>query len=155
MLAIAPEEELTFMAFVFTPSRKGALAASHCPIKSGSEKAHAMIWQGVREQAIYLPNSTLIGDKAFPDPIFEAMLKEQQTTLYAPRKKPKGKELSGTEKYYNRMVSKLRQPIESFFKWLIDKTDNQRAGKVRSTDALMIHCWGKLTVAFYLLVFYS
>jgi hypothetical protein len=109
--------------------------------------------QSVREQAISLPGSTLIGDKAFPDPTFQQMLEEQQTTLYAPRKKPKGKELSKTEKYYNRMVSKLRQPIESFFKWLIDKTDIQRAGRVRSTEGLMIHCWGKLTVAAYLLVF--
>ena len=26
--------------------------------------------QSVREQEIYLPQSTLIGDKAFPDPVF-------------------------------------------------------------------------------------
>ena len=109
----------------------------------------------VREQEIYLPDSSLIGDRAFPDPLFEALLKEQQTTLYAPKKKPKGKELSDTEKYYNRLVSRLRQPIESFFNWLIDKTDIQRAGTVRSTEGLMIHCFGKLTFAFYLLVFNS
>jgi len=110
--------------------------------------------QSVRQQHICLPNSSLIGDKAFPDPLFQAMLKEQQTTLYVPRKKPKGQELSDTEKYYNRLVSRLRQPIESFFNWLIDKTDIQRAGAVRSTEGLMVHCFGKLTVAFYLLVFY-
>jgi len=81
------------------------------------------------------------------------MLQEQHTTLLAVRKKPKGKELSAGQKYYNRMVSRLRQPIESFFNWLIDKTDIQRAGTVRSTEGLMIHCWGKLTFAFYLLVF--
>lgn len=109
--------------------------------------------QSVREQAISLPRSALIGDKAFPDPTFRQMLEEQQTTLYAPRKKPKGKELSAAEKYHNRMVSKIRQPIESFFKWLIDKTDIQRAGRVRSTEGLMVHCWGKLTFATYLLVF--
>jgi len=50
------------------------------------------------------------------------------------------------------ILSKIRQPIESFFKWLIDKTDIQRAGRVRSTEGLMIHCWGKLTFAAYLLV---
>ncbi len=112
-----------------------------------------MIYRSVREQAISLPDSTLIGDKAFPDPTFQQMLEEQRTTLYAPRKKPKGQELCAAEKYYNRMVSRLRQPIESFFKWLIDKTDIQRAGRVRSTDGLMVHCWGKLTFAVYLLVF--
>ena len=100
-----------------------------------------------------MPNSSLIGDKAFADSTLQEMLREQQTTLYAPRKKPKGQELSETEKYYNRLVSRLRQPIESFFNWLIDKTDIQRAGRVRSTEGLMIHCFGKLTVAMLLLVF--
>jgi len=109
--------------------------------------------RSVREQEIYLPNSSLIGDKAYPDPIFQERLKAQQTTLYAPRKKPKGKELSKAEKYYNRLVSRLRQPIESFFNWLIDKTDIQRAGRVRSTESLMVHCFGKLTFAMFLLVF--
>ena len=107
----------------------------------------------MREQEVDVPNSSLIGDKAFADPTLQEMLREQQTTLYAPRKKPKGQELSEPEKYYNRLVSRLRQPIESFFNWLIDKTDIQRAGRVRSTEGLMIHCFGKLTVAMLLLVF--
>lgn len=78
--------------------------------------------ESVRQQDIYLTHSSLIGDKAYPDPTFQAWLEAQQTTLYAPKKKPKGKEFSATEKHYNRLVSRLRQPIESFFKWLIDKT---------------------------------
>lgn len=132
--------------------------------RSGSLPLPAHIWlregschdlTSVKEQEIPLPNSSLIGDKAFLDPTFQQLLKEQQTTLYAPKKKPKGKELSETEKYYNRLVSRLRQPIESFFNWLIDKTDIQRAGTVRSTEGLMIHCFGKLTFAFFLLVFNS
>ncbi len=109
----------------------------------------------VREQEIVLPHSALIGDKAFRDPLLEAMLNQQQTSLYTPRKKPRGKELSAGEKYYNRLVSRLRQPIESLFNWLIDKTDIQRAGRVRSTEGLMVHCWGKLTFAFLLLVLNS
>ncbi len=109
--------------------------------------------RSAREQAVELPNSSLMGDKAYLDPTLAAMLEAQQTTLSAPRKKPKGQELSATEKHYNRMVSRLRQPIESFFKWLIAKTDIQRAGTVRSTQGLMIHCFGKLTFAFYLLMF--
>jgi len=107
----------------------------------------------VREQVISLPGSSLIGDKAFLDPTFEATLQQQQTRLYTPKKKPKGAELSRSEKYYNRLVSRLRQPIESFFNWLIDHTNIQRAGRVRSTQSLMVHCFGKLTFAFYLLVF--
>lgn len=107
----------------------------------------------LKEQDICLQNSSLIGDKAFPDPVLEAMLKEKQTTLYTPLKKPRGAKLTYIQKYYNKLVSKVRQPIESFFNWLIDKTDIQRASKVRSTDGLMIHCFGKLTVAYSLLVF--
>lgn len=130
--------------------------------RSGRLPLPAHIWlregschdlRSVREQDVYLPNSSLIGDKAYLDPTFQARLEAQQTTLYAPKKKPKGKELSATGKYYNRLVSRLRQPIESLFNWLIDKTDIQRAGTVRSTEGLMIHCFGKLTFAFYLLVF--
>ncbi len=109
--------------------------------------------QSVRDQEVSLPNSSLIGDRAFPDPTFQAMLVHQQTTVYTPLKKPKGKELSQTEKYYNPLVSRLRQPIESFFNWLIDRTDIQRAGRVRSTAGLMVHCFGKLTFAMFLLVF--
>ena len=61
--------------------------------------------------------------------------------------------LTDDEKYYNRLVRRIRQPVESLFNWIQEKTQIQRASKVRSTDALMIHCWGKLAVAFFLLVF--
>ena len=88
-----------------------------------------------------------------PAPQIIAHLKEQQTRLMAPQKKPKGKQLTDDEKYYNRLVRRIRQPIESLFNWIEEKTQIQRASKVRSTDALMIHCWGKLAVAFFLFVF--
>jgi len=80
-------------------------------------------------------------------------LKEQQTRLIAPWKKPKGKELTPDENYYNRLVRRIRQPIESLFNWVPEKIEIQRASKVRSTDALMVHCWGTLAGAFFLLVF--
>jgi hypothetical protein len=67
-------------------------------------------------------------------------LNEQQTRLIAPQKKPKGKELTNDENYYNRLVRSIQQPIESLFNWVQEKTQIQRASKVRSTDAPMIHC---------------
>lgn len=130
--------------------------------RSGTIPLPAQIWlregschdlESVRAQSIVLPHSTLIGDRAFPDPTLRELLAAQQTTLLAAKKKPKGQQLSPAEKSYNRLISKFRQPIESLFKWLIEKTDIQRAGRVRSTNSLMIHCWGKLTFAAYLLVF--
>lgn len=107
----------------------------------------------IKEQKLSLAESTLIGDKAYREGSLQQSLAEAGTTLYTPIKKPKGQELTKMEKYYNRLVSRLRQPIEIFFNWLIDKTDIQNAGTVRSTERLMLHCFGKLTFAFYLLVF--
>jgi hypothetical protein len=106
------------------------------------------------EQQPELPTTELFGDLAYPTPEIINHLKEQQTRLIAPCKRPKGGELTADENYYNRLVRSIRQPIESLFNWIQEKTQIQRASKVRSTDALMIHCWGKLAVAFFLLVFY-
>ncbi len=107
----------------------------------------------VREQEIRLSTSTLFGDKAYPAPDLEQMLKEQESQLLTPFKKPKGAELSETQKAYNRLVNRLRQPIESFFNWLNEKTQIQNASKVRSTESLLVQCWGKLAFAMLSLVF--
>jgi hypothetical protein len=107
-----------------------------------------------RQKQIQLPNCSLFGDKAFSDKALTKYFKEQNTRLLVPKKKPKGKDLSEIERRQNRLINKIRQPIESLFKWLIDKTDIQRASQVRSTEGLLIHCLGKLTFALLLLVFY-
>ncbi len=106
-----------------------------------------------REQLLELPNTTLIADLAYPEVEFELSLKAQNTRLFTGCKKPKGKDLTKFQKYHNRLISKFRQPIESLFNWINEKTHIQIASKVRSADALILHCWGKLAVAFYLLVF--
>ena len=106
----------------------------------------------IRQQPV-VPPTELFGDLAYPTPEIMQHLAEEQTRLIAPRKKPKGKELTEAENYYNRLVRSIRQPVESLFNWIEEKTGIQRASKVRSTDALMIHCWGKLAVAFFLLAF--
>lgn len=131
--------------------------------RSGSLPLPVHIWlreasvhdlTSLKEQQVFLPNSTLFGDKAFCDTNLERQFREQNTQLLVPKKKPKGKELSCFEKGQNRLISRLRQPIESFFNWLIGKTQIQRASLVRSTDGLLVHCFGKLTFALLLLVFY-
>lgn len=48
---------------------------------------------------------------------------------------------------YSQTVSKVRQPIESFFNWLNEKTEIQRASKVRATKGLLVHTFGKLAIA--------
>jgi hypothetical protein len=54
---------------------------------------------------------------------------------------------------FSTVVSNIRQPIEGFFNWLIEKTDFQRASKVRSANGLLIHVFGKLAAAFIFLIF--
>jgi hypothetical protein len=108
-----------------------------------------------KEQEVCLPNTALFGDKAFCDAALKKRLQEQNTRLLVPIKKPKGTEPTASEKNYSRLVSKFRQPIESFFKWLNDKTQIQTASSVRSANGLLLHCFGKLSFALLLLVFYS
>jgi len=130
--------------------------------RSGQLPSPQQIWlreascadvRSLKEQAPALPTTTLIGDKAYADAELRAQLAAQGSTLHTPCKKPKGQELSAGAKQYNRCVSRLRQPIESLFNWINNQTGLQDAGTVRSEEALMVHCFGKLTVAYLLLVF--
>lgn len=52
---------------------------------------------------------------------------------------------------YNTAVSSIRQPIESLFNWINELTQIQNASKVRSTNGLKLHLWGKLAAALLLL----
>jgi len=52
-------------------------------------------------------------------------------------------------------VSRVRQPIESLFNWIEEKTGIQVASKVRSTKGLMVHVFGRLAAALFLMAFNS
>ena len=79
--------------------------------------------------------------------------------MYTPVKAVKGQTEWGkqfkkaADDLFSKAVSKIRQPIEALFNWLIEKTDFQRAGKVRSTKGLLVHVFGKIAAAFINLVF--
>jgi len=124
-----------------------------CPLQIWLREGSCNDLRSVKEQAPELLTTTLLGDKAYADAEFREQLATQGSTLRTPQRKPKGKELTQGEKYYNRCVSRLRQSIESLFNWFNAKTGLQDASKVRSDDALKVHCFGKLTVAYLLLVF--
>jgi hypothetical protein len=118
------------------------------------ERASTHDLTALRGQSNIPKNINLFGDKACADRRFKNLPHTRHIHLLTPIKKPKNKALSVTEKHFNKLVSKIRQPIESLFKWLIDKTDIQRASSVRSIEGLMIHCLGKLSFALFLLAFY-
>ncbi|MDR2764388.1 MAG: transposase [Tannerella sp.] len=54
---------------------------------------------------------------------------------------------------YSAAVSSVRQPVESLFNRLIEKTDIQRAAKVRSSKGLLTFIFGRIAAPFIFLVF--
>ena len=79
--------------------------------------------------------------------------------IYTPVKLVKGESIQirqfkhAADKLFSTAVSRLRQPIESLFNWLIEKTDIQRASKVRSAKGLTVHVFGRIAAAISLWVF--
>jgi hypothetical protein len=67
-------------------------------------------------------------------------------------KKEKGqKELLLLQSAWSALVSRVRQPIESLFNWIQEKTGIQITSKVRSFQGLMVHVFGKIATAMLLL----
>ncbi|MDI9877770.1 hypothetical protein QM481_24725 [Flectobacillus sp. LFS242W] len=48
---------------------------------------------------------------------------------------------------FSTAVSKIRQSVESFFNWLQQVTTIQIASKVRSSNGLIVHIYGKIAAA--------
>ena len=47
------------------------------------------------------------------------------------------KRIKAADDLFSTTVSRIRQPIEALFNWLIEKIDIQKACKVRSTKGLL------------------
>ena len=58
-----------------------------------------------------------------------------------------------TDRVYSKIVSGVRQPVESLFNWLEEKTGIEVASKVRSYKGLMVHVFGRLAAAMFMLAF--
>lgn len=105
-------------------------------------------WSGIR-------NRTFWGDKIyFVNELNEYMLKHQNSEMLSPVKAVKGmpeiikQRLKAANDLFSTAVSRIRQPVEAIFNWLIEKADIQKASKVRSTQGLMVHAFGRLAAAF-------
>lgn len=99
-------------------------------------------------------NREIYADKAYSDTDLKELLENEfNTCLLTPVKLVKGQSQwtrqfnKAADDLFSTAVSKVRQPIESLFNWLIEKTDIQRASKVRSTNGLLVHVFGKLAAA--------
>jgi hypothetical protein len=99
----------------------------------------------------------VFGNKIYSDAGYfnEEKSKKQNIRMLTPIRGLRGEstELKHRNKAYNDTfsyaVSKIRQPIESFFNWLNEKTNIQRASKVRSTAGLWVHTMGKNNYSIY------
>lgn len=105
-------------------------------------------------------NRTFFGDKIYGDKDFwKQMYESNHVEMLTPIKGIKGQteQEKQREKAYvdlfSAAVSTVRQPIESLFNWLIEKTDIQRASKVRSTKGLLTFICGRIAAAFINLIF--
>lgn len=105
-------------------------------------------------------NRYFFGDKIYHhQDFFSDLEKENKSIMMTPVKAVKGEcqEIRNRDKAANDLfstaVSRVRQPIESFFNWLIEKTNIQKASKVRSSKGLLIHIFGKIAAAFIYLIF--
>jgi hypothetical protein len=109
----------------------------------------------------FIHSKAILGDKIYSDKEYFNLEKRQKQNIemLTPVKGIKGQSEQAKQRHkafndlYSCAVSKLRQPIESFFNWLNEKTKIQRAMKVRSTAGLLIHVFGKLALAFIYLIF--
>ena len=105
-------------------------------------------------------NRCFFGDKIYVNKdFFSDLEKEKNSIMMTPVKGIKGEcqENKNRDKAANDLfstaVSRVRQPIESFFNWLIQKTDIQRASKVRSSKGLLVHLFGKIAASYINLIF--
>ena len=112
------------------------------------------------EAADSLANRSVFADKIYSDFSFWGeKQREIGLDMLTPVKAIKAEEPVITQRekahrdLFSTAVSKVRQPIESFFNWLNEKTNIQRAMKVRSTSGLLIHTMGKIAIAFIYLIF--
>jgi len=107
-----------------------------------------------------LEDRTFFGDKIYwNEDFFKTVKQNFSSQMLTPVKYPKGtpevvkKFNRAADDLYSRAVSAIRQPIEGFFNWLIEKSDIQNASKVRSTKGLNLHLFGRLAAAFIGLLF--
>lgn len=102
-----------------------------------------------------IESRSFFGDKIYRDePFFSSMYKEKASVMFTPIRETQGKAdgLKNMDRahkdLFSRAVSTIRQPIESFFNWINEKTQIQNASRVRSTRGLLVHIFGKLTACF-------
>lgn len=106
----------------------------------------------------YLPNNVvLFSDRAYQSAPLSEQLRNQLNInlMHGHKRKKKQEFLASDVNYLNTAVSSVRQPLESYFNWIIQKTGIQDASKVRSSKALLTHIFARLAVVMLFLTFFN
>jgi len=108
-----------------------------------------------RELLADVHNIRVFCDMAYADKTWhETLLRENNVKVLTPIKRAKGQEtLCYADKLFSRAVSSVKQAIESLNNWLIEKTNIQKASKVRSEAGLMAFVFARVACACFLLGF--
>ena len=152
-----PTKQLYYHGFKLHLVGIDRLRAMPLPERIQFSKASVHDLTALRDYVAYLPDGCLVGDKAYwSAPLNQHLLAQQQLNLLTPVKLKKGqKRLDAAQKLFSTYVSRMRQPIESLFNWLIEQTQLQNASRVRSEKGARLHCLGRLAAGLYILVFNS
>lgn len=102
-----------------------------------------------------LTHRQLFLDKAYCDEaLAQELIQRAEVAIHTPVKRKRGQADIGADgRLLSTAVSRVRQPIESLFNWIDQKTGIQMASKVRSTNGLIVHVFGKLAAAMILMCF--
>jgi hypothetical protein len=110
--------------------------------------------QSLRRQIDELEHCDIYGDRAYFYHQSDTVCQEQHNVVWAVKPRTKGqKTLPTDERLCNTSISRMRQPIESWFNWLQERTQMEKASKVRSTKGLIVHALGRLSAALIALIF--
>jgi hypothetical protein len=123
-------------------------------LSAASENDGTVFFQQI---APLVPNFIVYGDKAYDHP--QSVLHAKQTlnlTFIAIQKRGKAQpKICAARNFFNHAISRIRQPAESAFNWLIQHTDIQNASKCRSTKGTLLHIFGKIATAFCIFAFFN
>ncbi len=101
----------------------------------------------LEQAAPTLPYRELYTDKAYD--YFKRMTDLPFMVLTPVKKQPGQAHLDAADRWLSRAVSQVRQPIESIFNWIEETTGIETASKVRSSQGLLVHVFGRLAAAMF------
>lgn len=130
----------------------GKLPKPQCLLLSAASENDNTVFK--EQIAPMFRNLRVFNDRIYHDEAaMEALKKEFNIEVMPCQKRKRGQaHLWADQKFFSTAVSHVKQPVESFFNWINDKTGIQIASKVRSTKGLFKHIFGKLTAALLILI---